>query len=251
MSTRDQTRQELKDLARLAAAMPKEGPGMPPAVPESASGGLSASRVTVPPAIASVPSPPTLRPQRPSFFATAPSASPAVQPVSRAAALLALIPAPGSGWRGAWAVVAGGTLAAAMVGGLLLGQALTSHPAAASATEPAGTATAAAPETSAIPGAALSATVTPTVSSIPTSTETAAAAPAPLPVTDNSFTVRAPRPAHHAEPRPAPKPAVASAPPPSSTPTTKAPPPAAKAPASHPGAHDSLDDLIRKAAAGN
>jgi hypothetical protein len=249
MSTRDQTRRELKDLAKLAAVIPRERPSIPAAAPEHSGTGPSPSRVTVPPAIASVSTPPPFLPSAPPAF---PVAS-----VAPAPSVLSVAPAPPtrSGGSGIWAVLAGAGLAAAMVSGLVLGRALASHPAAASAVAPGSpitghenlaneatesAATAAPPAASAVVGA-----------TVPPVTDTADDTHSVPPTTDNpppTVTLRAPRPAHHAEARPATKPAGASA---VSAPNTKAPAPA-KVPATHPGAtHDSLDDLIRKAAGSN
>lgn len=250
MATRDQTRQELKDLAKLAVAMAKE-PSKPPTAPEASTSGITGSRVTVPPAVASMPTPPgvTLRP--PAFGGGA-SDPTGAHPGARATTLRSLIPAPNSGWRGAWAVIAGATLAAAMVGGLLLGKSLTSH-SAASGPDRASNAAAPSPESAVIPALAPAPAVTPSTlpqpaAPAPAATDTAGAA---QPGADNSFTVRAPRPVHHAELHPALKPGVASPAAPASASATKAATPAAKAPAAHPATHDSLDELIRKAAAGN
>jgi hypothetical protein len=252
MSTRDETRRELKDLAKLAAVMPKERPTIPPpAASAHASSGVSPSRITVPPAIASVPAPPPLPPRSRS----GPSSPPAFRSASLGPPVL--IPgarAKGSAWLGLRAVAAGATLAGAMVGGLLLGQALASHPATASVAPPATTAIAGVPQISALPVPAATATVTATATTVVAAiaTEVPAEAPPALVIADTSaptVMVRAPRPVHHAEPRPIPKPLVATAPA-SIVPATKTLP-ATKATPSRLPAHDSLDDLIRKAAASN
>jgi hypothetical protein len=269
MSTREQTRRQLKDLAKLAAAMTDTSPStsvwdepptersssVPPAAPGHADG--SGSRATVPPAVASIPTPRAFtRPPR-SFFPPA-SAVPSPHLGSPSVAIEATTSPSG---RGARALMASATLAAAMVGGLLLGQALASHgPPASAKASPMGTSAA----VSDSPGVTAK-------SALPTTAQasaTAAGAPAPAlaastPVVDApsaaaepnvmvlpsanaaTVTVRAPRPAHHAEARQVP----VAPPPPANSPAAAKAPPVTRAPASHaaPG-HDSLDDLIRKAA---
>ena len=56
MTTRDSTRQELRDLAKLAATMPKERPTpLPPPTLQRPPTPSAISTVTVPPAVASIP----------------------------------------------------------------------------------------------------------------------------------------------------------------------------------------------------
>jgi hypothetical protein len=139
-------------------------------------------------------------------------------------------------------------MALAMVSGLVLGQALRSHSNGGVATQP-------------VP-AAKQVVTEPAINSPSSSTLTAA--PAPPPANDTSTAAqspaetsdetpavapKAPKPAHHAEPKAAPKTLVGTAAASSNIPGTKA---ALKTPQSHPSAtHDSLDELIRKSAAGN
>jgi hypothetical protein len=130
MSTRDEMRRELRDLAKLASVLPKEHQSAPPP-PLPAEAG-SSSRVTVPPAIRTVPPPRAKAQPAPSKLL------PDVRPPPRAGQALVRpgsVPPPtavqvsGSetpSWRGGWFILAGATLAAAMFGGLALGQVLTS-----------------------------------------------------------------------------------------------------------------------------
>ena len=267
MSTREQTRRELKDLAKLAEAMTDTSPAtsvwsqpwtersssVPPSAPSRASGTSRKSRGAVPPAVDSAPTPHAFSRSPRSFF---PPATAGAVPAASAAAILARARISPRG-----ALMAGATLAAAMVGGLLLGQALSPHGGAASTKARASGTAAATSESPRVatgvvlpvavqpsgpsPAAAATAALPigfdePAAAGAPSAIVVASASPAPL-------TVRAPRPVHHAEVRPAPKPADVV--PPANAIAAKASP-VTKTPASHPApaGHDSLDELIRKAA---
>jgi len=224
MSTREQTRRDLKDLAKLAAAMPKEHSSSIPPHSTADSGSIApgASRITVPPTVASLPPPPAL-PRLPKAV----SGSVPRPPARSIPAVLAAAAAQGSsGLRNGWLIAAGSTLVAAMVSGLLLGKSLSSHAATASAGDwpPRGASTAAFEGISAAePQASAGGTQG---AGVPASAQAGVGAPAAsvLEVCAPVATFRAPRPSnHHAEAKPAaPRPVAAR--------------------------HDSLDDLIRKAA---
>jgi hypothetical protein len=115
MTTRDTTRRELRDLARMAATMPREV-SPPPAPAKNASpprppAPSSASRITVPPASASIP--PASRTVEP----------PSRRPRGGRSTLL-------------WSSLGAG-LAIAMVGGVTLGRTLAHHQTTAGASVPA------------------------------------------------------------------------------------------------------------------
>jgi hypothetical protein len=181
MPTREDTRRELRELARLAEVIPKERTTIaPPAFDTAAISGSEPTMVAHSPAGTPAPSSSPLVGSQafmPSFGATD-SIAPAATSTPPAA------PTSGLGWRIA---AGGGTLAAAMIGGLLLGQALASHPASHAA------AAAGASDMHADSPAVVKAPPAPP----PAPPETAA----PLVVTDEgatAVTVKAPRPAHHA-----------------------------------------------------
>src|SRR5579862_9033393 len=124
MPTREDTRRELRELARLAEVIPRERTTIaPPALDPVPVSGSEPTMVAHPP----LPTPaPTSSPLLgssgflPPFTATD-SIAPAATTTPPAA--------PSSGRWGLRIAAGAGTLAAAMVGGLLLGQALASHPA--------------------------------------------------------------------------------------------------------------------------
>ncbi|HXN32192.1 MAG TPA: hypothetical protein VN894_10030 [Polyangiaceae bacterium] len=229
MSTREQTRRDLQDLAKLAAAMPKEhSSSLPPRqLADYGSVAPGASRITVPPTVASLPPPPPL-PRLPRAFSVSGTPPPQAWSIPAAFAAAAAALRGSSRLRGTWLVAAGSTLVAALVSGLLLGQSLSSHAAAASTNE--------SPPRSAAPAVAFDGVLlaeptaavapSPGAGAPPGAAQTVTAVPSPaasvLEVCAPVATFRAPRPNHHSEPKPAPKPAA--------------------------GHHDSLDDLIRKAA---
>jgi hypothetical protein len=217
MGTRESTRQELRDLAKLAATMPKERPTPTPVAtaplqrptlqrPPTPS---SISKLTVPPAIASIP--PASRTLEP--------------PTSRK-----------GGGRGVLmtSIVLG--LAVAVGGGVTLGRTLAHRtPPAAAASDAKvvsfGTPAAAPPPATA--AAPLPAPAPVPVAAAATATATAAAVPATA--TAATVTTAAPKPAAAAR-RYWPRPAAAK--------------PAANVPASTSGgAKDSLDEAIRRAVA--
>jgi hypothetical protein len=248
MTTRDQTRRELKDLAKLASVMPRERPSAPPPSGEQVSGPALPPPQTVAPytpvsaIVPSVPTPPGHTPLPPTVLPSPPLAllAPSLPP---GAAVLTVPPARAPLWRGLWAVGAGAAMAVAMVGGLLLGQALRSHPERAAARPAAQVVRPATPEPPATTAETAAATAAP-ASGAPSQTASDNVSDAP------AVTLRAPRPAHHAgakgplQPKAAVAPSAASG----GSDSKVAP----KAPQSHAApAHDSLDDLIRKAASGN
>jgi hypothetical protein len=252
MSTREQTRRELRDLAKLADLIPKERPD-----PDATSvyvPSTGGSRITVPPTVSSVPPPP------PTGTRAVPldghPSSVFIEPASAREALTAAIASLAATMaavmeslrrRGIWALGAGTMLVAALVGGLLLGQSLASDPTAARTAEPEAPLRAAVPETAVPAVAASPAPASAPTSNLATPPEAPGAASSTLTITDPlAPTVRA-RPAHHAEVRRAPKPATSAAP--AALPTTKASL-VAKVPASNPApaGHDAFDELIRKAA---
>jgi hypothetical protein len=212
MGTRESTRQELRDLAKLAATMPKERPTPVAAAParrptlQRPPTPSSISKLTVPPAVASIP--PASRTLEP--------------PTSRK-----------GGGRGVLmtSIVLG--LAVAVGGGVTLGRTLAHRaPSAAAASDAKavtfGTPAAAPPPATA--AAPLPAPAPAPVAAAATATATAAAA-----ATAATVTTAAPKPAAAAR-RYAPRPAAAK--------------PAANVPASTSGgAKDSLDEAIRKAVA--
>jgi hypothetical protein len=257
MSTRDETRRELRELAKLAQVIPKER-GSAPGRADRSSGGF-----TIPPAVASVPPPPLPRAARP--FGSSLPVGATVQPPLTSPALAAATVASAESWVGrkVWGVI--GTLGVALIAGLFLGQRLASHsppatsatgrpamatagpvtagtgPATASAAVPTATAGPATPN----PGAA--STPAPPASPEPTAASTTilVADPGPL-------TVRAPRPIHHAVVRPPPPKVVTNAASAAADTPGKGGP-SAKAPATRAATagHDSLDDFIRKSVSAN
>jgi hypothetical protein len=252
MGTREETKRSFQDLAKMASVMPKERPSLPVGPDGVSPAETPAPPMGTPPMGNGSESLATHLQSAPSASVQTPMAT--VLP-SRPVALLAPSLPPGAAivtaqtlrppaWRGAWAVVMGAAMAVAMVGGLLLGQSLRSHqkavasgqtvaPTSATVAEPPTTTVAAAPPPTAI--------ATPPPSEPP--------AESPSEETPPPVTVKAPRPVHHAEPKGSAK-ALAAAPAPAaaSIPGTKA---SLKASPSHSASHDSLDDLIRKSAAGN
>ncbi len=276
MTTRDQTRRELKNLAKLAESMtdpppvsvPRSSrqswtlPKFPrPPAPGPARATSSGARGTMPPVVASVP-PPSDVPgfQRSRFGAALPQARSLILPPSGGEAAEV--------GRSSWAVMAGATISAALVGGLLLGQALSSqgttgaraaHTRRATATEQPHTLSIAPDVNPPSPPALLgAATAMPTFAppAFPGAEQPPSAAPgsaAPVVANPLALTVCAPRPVHHSEARPAPKPAEPAAGaagvanPLGKTAALTAP----SKPPAHQVApkHDSLEDLIRKAAA--
>jgi hypothetical protein len=187
MATRDETRRELRELAKLAGVMPKERSTINPPAPERASG-----PPPVPTFAHSLPSSPVTGGLGTSQAFTTPlTPSDSIAPAASNTAPAADT----SGGRWGWAAAAGGTLVAAMVGGLLLGQALASHPGAHATVSGSTTPV----ETHSATGAAAAAT---TPSSAPVALEAPVAAePTTMVVTDTggpAVTVRSPRPAHHA-----------------------------------------------------
>jgi hypothetical protein len=186
MATRDETRRELRELAKLADVMPKERSTINPPAPDRASG-----PPPLPTFAQSLPSSPGTGGLRTSqAYATPLTPSDSIAPAASNTAPAADT----AGGRWGWAAAAGGTLVAAMVGGLLLGQALASHPGAHATVSGSTTAV----ETHSATGAAAA----PTPSSAPVASEAPAAAePTTMVVTDTggpTVTVRSPRPAHHA-----------------------------------------------------
>jgi hypothetical protein len=242
MSTRDETRRDLRDLAKLASAVPTDRHSESQQVPANHSGGWTGSHITVPPAVASLPA------RRPPPPLSTGSLSYATRRASWPVAVFRTAFGEGSGWRGIWSVLAGGTLAAAMVGGVLLGQTLTSRLSPESAAEPSANANASPPEaeTPAVPSIrATAAAATPEIPTVPS--------PTALPVSVEasvSPNLHAPHPPpHHVEFRqPPPRPVIVIAPPPNAA-AAKAPP--AKPPAARSNAQDALEELIRKAASGS
>jgi hypothetical protein len=250
-------KQTLRDLARLADGMPRESPSVAPPALESGSADSRDSRVTVPPVVASVPPPPMPSAPRLAALAALPSFSevsvdPTVQlaPISPAFASVAIDAAAVEGpiGRGTWALMIG-TLVVALVGGLLLGQALTSpapsangsgagnsamtpdprRPNSASvADRPASVASQPAPRASAV---------------APAGVESPATEADPGESTVPALTLRAPRPTHHGGGRSAAKAAAAASP--ASDPGTSA---AKGSQGSRPvvPARDSVDDPVRR-----
>jgi hypothetical protein len=240
-------RQTLRDLARLADGMPMDRPSAPPPALESGVAEARDSRVTVPPAVASVP------PPRPAFPPPAAPTSSGIlvdatvqlAPITPAFAAVAL-EAPASDGpigRGTWALMIA-TLAVALLGGLLLGQALTSHPASAGSagaddfavTSPGLAADHHSPAMNSTFSRASAA-----LSSAPADSPPAAPVAAdPGAPSVPAMTLRAPRPAHHALVHSAPKAAASTSP---------AGDPAIAAPkGSRPvqTARDSADDPVRR-----
>ncbi len=226
--------------------MPKEHSSGIPArqLPDHGSWAPGASRITVPPTVASVPPPPAL-PRPPRAFSV--SGPPPAWSIATAltAAMAAIKESVGP--RGSWLLAGGSTLVAAMISCLFLGQTLSSHaPDGSTNGDSPHTALPPAPESVLIvgaPGAATppgSGTVQATGPTVAASAPPVSGAPSVLEVCAPAATFRAPRPNHHSEhpadAKPAPKPVASAAPVVSAV--------MAKAPRSH----DSLDDLIRKAA---
>jgi hypothetical protein len=247
MTTREQTRRELKNLARLAEEMPNgHSSSIPPRhLPDSRRSGSGTSRITMPPTVASVPPPPPPRAARKPLASSGPSHTKSI-PAALVAAAVAV--GPSSEWRRGWLVAACSTVFAAMVSGLLLGQSLSSHAATGSTNESAHRgstlggiemAGAAAPG---FGGQAAGASLAQTVAPV-------SAAPSVLEVTGNcapAATVRATRAPHHFDAKAAPRPVASTS---SAITLAMKPSPAVRVSASRSGtARDSLDDLIRKAA---
>jgi hypothetical protein len=243
MSTRDDARRDLRDLAKRASAVPTDRPSESQQLPANHSGGWTGSHITVPPAIASVPA------RRPPAPISTGSLSYPTRRASWPVAVFRTAFGEGSGWRGIWSVLAGGTLAAAMVGGVLLGQSLTSRLSPESGAEPSANANASRPEAETPPAPSVPGTAAAATPEIPT-----LSSPTALPVSVEgsvSPNLRAPHapPPHHVEFRQLPpRPVIVIAPPPN-TAAAKAPP--AKPPAARTNPQDALDELIRKAASGN
>ncbi len=227
MSTREQTRRDLKELARLAAAMPRESSSSSDR-PSRAPG---ASRITVPPTVASVPPPPVF-PRPPRAFSV--SGPPPARSI--ASTFDSAFSAAKESLRLRAGVLLGAGIVAAMVGGLALGKSLSSQTGAGSANAPL------TPDTIVISGPAGTPPPGPVSSGMPPAPAPNSAVVSPaasvLEVCAPVATFRAPRPNHHAETKVAPKPSANSTAM-SGAPTTKG---------LGPKTHDSLDDLIRKAA---
>jgi hypothetical protein len=238
MTTRDQARRELKDAARLASVLPRErsisgtqsspelGVGSAHSAPQ-----VTDSAVIPTQAIPTghTPTPPTVSPSSP-LALLAPSLPPG-------AAVMTIPPARPPAWRGVWAVAIGAIMAVAMVSGLLVGKALRSHSIATGgdAVQPVRT-TPAPAETTTSPAPPPAAPI---------------AVPPPEPTTSDAVgeappavILKAPRPTHH---KSSSKALVGTNAAPTSSDTKTSP----KASPSHSAGHDSLDDLVRKAATGN
>jgi hypothetical protein len=140
MSTREDMRRELRDVAKLASVLARDSET---GTASHASDPQSASRVTVPPVSRSIP--PLSMTRRPAQIRPTPllpiprtpprrprQALSLPPPIPEATANPPAAPQP-AGLRGGWAVLAGAITAAAMVGGLLLGEVLTSRSSAAAA----------------------------------------------------------------------------------------------------------------------
>ncbi len=244
-STRENMRRELKELAKLAETMGKERPATAETEASAShySGGLqrpstpaSSSRVTVPP---------VAFPSTPAPFASPLSSDIGAEPRKRS---------------GFMAVVIGGSLAAALVGGAVVGKSLAGRPTTAEipaeTKAAAGLAAPAEPTPIAAPPPAAEQTEAPVVAATP------AAAAVKNPPSLNAAAPMAPAVHKHA-PKPvaapiaAAKPAVATAPAAAAAASDPAAPPAAAAkpvaavapkPAAKgaAGGGDSLEDLIRK-----
>jgi hypothetical protein len=240
MSTRDDTRRDLRDLAKLASAAPTDRPSASQQVPANP-GGWTGSHITVPPAVASV-----LARRPPPPISTG-SLSYPTRRASWPVAVFRTAFGEGSGWRGIWSVLAGGTLAGAMVGGVLLGQTLTSRFSPESGAQPGANANASPPEAEPPSPLATAAAATPEIPTLPSPT----ALPVSVEASVNpNLRAAAPHaPLHHIEFRqPPPRQVIVIAPPPN-TAAPKAPP--AKPPAARSNPQDALEELIRKAASGS
>lgn len=231
MSTREQTRRDLRELARLAAAMPREQSSTGRSFSNRPGAAPGASRITVPPTVASVPPPPVF-PRPPRAFSV--SSPPPAQSIS--SALVSLFSVIQESVRLRAGVLLGAGIVAAMVGGLALGKSLSSRAGAGLASAP----LILTPDTIVISGPPGSSEPPGPVSGTLQGAPPAAVAPAPsvLEVCAPVATFRAPRPNHHSETKVAPKPSASS--------TLLSSAPATRA--AGPKTHDSLDDLIRKAA---
>jgi hypothetical protein len=264
MSSRDQMRRELKDLAKLASALPRDHES-----PTSAVGAdrASGSRVTVPPSVATVP-PPRARRPLPRVTPPPPRARPGnarevvIPPAPAVPFLTYMFPKKASSEAGGgWAAIVLSTLAVAMIGGLALGQVLTSRGTTKVESAATKSSTAAPPNARESTGSADGETAarsglspmgafaaTPMPPPIPTAIMITGACP------PASVAVRAPRPTHHTVPLQAQvaRPSSPASPPPS----TSAPAQGASAvrgnttPKGRSG-RDALEDLIRRVASGS
>ncbi len=190
MATREDTRRELRELAKLAEVIPKERTTIAPPAPEPMSGALEGGSP-----FASFGAPPVSQTSasQPGFLSPL-GPSDSIAPAATSTPPSALT----SGKPWGWVVAGGGTLVAAMVGGVLLGQALASHPSSHASTAAAAGATDTRAELSTV---AKPIAPTPVAAAAPVATTAPAETANTLVVTDEgapAVTVRSPRPAHHA-----------------------------------------------------
>jgi hypothetical protein len=194
---------ELMALAKLAETMSALPPG---------SGNVTDSFITVPPTVASVPVPDIPpAPRLPSIADGA--ADQTLRPACMTPAFVAATAASRGGAvrGGTWAVLLS-MVAIAVPGGLLIGEALISHPATARSAHPPAVAPTAAQETDAVAATTVDSSNPPGQLSPGTSTPNANTAWSPV---DPQLATRKPHTTHHAKgkaaPKPSPNPAASSA----------------------------------------